>query len=128
MSSGTLCPQCSKPVMPYGRFFKEAEPQKTSRCSNCGAELKRKKSVWLLLGVGAVVVALICGFGIPFTFARWGVVAAAVFLIVSTAVTILAVNFCGWLFVGWDLLAPGKTDVAHSEHASSDPHAGQPGS
>jgi uncharacterized protein (DUF983 family) len=128
MFSGTVCPQCGKPVMPYGRFFKVAEPHKTSRCSHCSVELKRKKSVWLLLGAGAVVVVLIVGFGVPFTFVRWGVVASAVFVIVFTAVAIFALNICGWLFVGWELVSLGKAGNARLERNSRDPHSDQPGS
>ena len=95
MSSGTLCPNCGKPVMPYGRFLRQAEPYKISRCSNCDVELKRKKSVWLLLLVGAVILATMIGFGIPFTFERWGVVAASVFTFVVSGAGVVVINFCG---------------------------------
>ena len=110
MPSGTLCPNCGKPVMPYGRFLREAEPYKISRCANCDVELKRKKSVWLLLIVGAVVLATIIGLGIPFTLERWGVVAASVFIFVVSVAAIGILNLWGWLYVGWDLVAPSAGD------------------
>lgn len=110
MPSGTLCPNCGKPVMPYGRFLRQAEPTKISRCTNCDVELKRKKSVWLLLIVGAVVLATLVGLGIPFTFERWGVVAASVFTFVVSVAAIGILNLWGWLFVGWDLVAPSEGD------------------
>jgi len=106
MLSGTLCPRCGKPVMPFGRFFREAEPLKVSRCSNCGVELMRSKSVWLLLAVGAVVVALVVGFAIPLAYARLGALVAALFIIIIAAVFLLGLKLCGWLFVGWKLVAP----------------------
>ena len=110
MPSGTLCPNCGKPVMPYGRFLRQAEPYKISRCTNCDVELKRKKSVWLLLIVGAVVLATMIGLGIPFTFERWGVVAASVFTFVVSVAAVVTLNLWGWLFVGWDLVAPNDGD------------------
>lgn len=106
MPQGALCPHCGQPVMAFGRFFREAEPSKTSRCSHCNVELKRHKTVWLLLGIGAVVLASIVGVGIPFTFERWGAAAAAVFVTVFTAVAIIGLKVCGWLFVGWDPAGP----------------------
>lgn len=109
MPVGTLCPRCHQPVMAFGRFFREAEPSKTSRCSHCNVELRRHKTVWLLLGVGAVALALMVGFGVPFTFERWGVAGATVFVVVTTAVGISALNICGWLFIGWVPVAPGES-------------------
>ena len=52
MLSGTVCPSCNKQVMPYLRFLREAEPTKVSHCANCDVELKRRKSVWILLAIG----------------------------------------------------------------------------
>ena len=114
MAFGTLCPNCGKPVMPYGRFFRQAEPHKISRCTNCDVELKRKKSVWLLLIVGAVVLATTIGFGIPFTFERWGVVAASVFTFVVSVAAVVILNVWGWLFVGWDIVASNDGDEGQS--------------
>ena len=96
--------------MAYGRFLRQAEPNKISRCTNCDVELKRKKSVWLLLIVGAIVLATMIGLGIPFTFERWGVVAASAFTIVVSATAVFILNVWGWLFVGWDLVAPSEGD------------------
>ena len=110
MASGTLCPNCGKPVMPYGRFLRQAEPLKISRCTNCDVELKRKKSVWILLIAGAIVLATMIGLGIPFTFERWGVIAASVFTFVVSVAAVVILNLSGWLFVGWDLVAPSDRD------------------
>jgi len=99
--TGTLCPQCGKPVMPFGRFCREAEPLKVSSCSNCGVKLMRRRSVWLLLAVGTLVAVLVVGFGIPIAFARWGAVVAALFVGIVAVVFVFGLKFCGWLFVGW---------------------------
>ena len=125
MPSGTLCPQCGEAVMPYGKFFREAEARKTSRCSKCDVELKRKKSVWLLLASGAVVVASVVGVGVPFIFERWGVVAAAVFMILFTAGAILGLNIFGWLFIGWKLASPETSNSAQSEQTDNDSDSDQ---
>lgn len=101
MPSGTLCPSCGKPVMPYRRFLREAEPTRISRCSNCGVPLKRNRSVWLLLVASAAVAIPILIVGIPFILARWGGAVLLVAMILFTAVWTLVVNVCGWLFVGW---------------------------
>ena len=66
--------------------------------------------MWLLLIVGAVVLATVVGLGIPFTFERWGVVAASVFTFVVSVAAIGILNLWGWLFVGWDLVAPSDGD------------------
>ncbi len=112
MFYGTLCPNCGKPVMPYARFLRHAEPFKISQCSDCDVELQRKKSVWLLLIFGAVVLAALVGLGIPFTFERWGVVAASVFTFVVSGAAVVILNVCGWLFVGWDLVTPNNDESA----------------
>ena len=106
MLSGTSCPRCGQQVMPYGRFFREAEPLKVSRCSNCGVELRRSKSVWVLLAVAALGVALLVGFAIPFAYVRWGAVVAGLFVIILAAVFVFGLNLCGWLFVGWKPVSP----------------------
>ena len=49
-------------------------------------------------------MATMIGLGIPFTFERWGVVAASVFTFVVTVAAVGILNFWGWLFVGWDLV------------------------
>lgn len=102
MLTGTLCPACGKPVMSYSRFRREAEPLKTSRCSGCEVELKRKKSVWLLLAIGGVVAAADVLIIIKYVAERWGIGATAILAIVSIAVIVLATNVAGWLFVGWE--------------------------
>ena len=112
MLSGTSCPQCGKPVMPFGRFCREAEPLKVSRCSNCDVKLKRSNFVWLLLGVGALVVALVVGFALPFAYDRWGAMVAALFVIIIVAVFVFGLKLCGWLFVGWRLVASTGDAIA----------------
>jgi hypothetical protein len=106
MPPGTLCPQCGKPVMPYLRFFREAEPYKISRCSHCQVELKRNKVAWLLLCVAAAAGAAVAGLGITYVFARWGAAGTLALGLVVLAVLTFGLNVCGWLFVGWELAAP----------------------
>ncbi len=115
MPSGTLCPKCSEPVMSYSRFIREAEPWKTSRCSHCNAELKRKKSVWVLLAAGVAVAAPITGFGIPFMQARWGAAGVAALVVITVAVFAVVLNVCGWLFVGWEPVASAESEAGSAE-------------
>jgi hypothetical protein len=110
MLTGTRCPQCGQPVMAYGRFFREAEPYKTSRCSHCDVELQRKGSVWLLLGGGAVVLATLTGLAWPYLFTNLGIAGGIVVLLVVVAVWVLLLNVCGWLFVGWKQVAPKQKE------------------
>ena len=102
MLTGTLCPACSKPVMSYSRFRREAQPFKTSRCSGCETDLKRKKSVWLLLAIGGVVAAADVSLVIGYMGERFGIVTTAITAAVSVAVIALGINVVGWLFVGWE--------------------------
>jgi hypothetical protein len=102
MLTGTLCPACGEPVMSYGRFRREAEPFKTSSCSSCEVELKRKKSVWFLLAIGSVVVAADVLLVIGYVGERYGTVATVIVAIVTAAVMVLGINVAGWLFVGWE--------------------------
>jgi hypothetical protein len=94
--------------MPYGRFLREAEPLKVSSCSNCDVELMRSKSVWVLLAVGTLVMALVVGFAIPFAFVHWGAVVAGLSVIIIATVFVFGLNLCGWLFVGWKPVSPTK--------------------
>lgn len=110
MITGKLCPQCGKPVMAFGRFCREAEPFKVSSCSNCGAMLKRRKSVWLLLTVGTLVAVLVVGLGISIAFARWGALVAALFVGIVAVVFVFGLKLCGWLFVGWSPAASTGDD------------------
>ena len=71
-----------------------------------------------------VLVAVGAGYGIAFTFEQWGTLAAFAFVIVFSAVAILGINICGWLFVGWDLVAPGKGAGSRGEHAGDDSKMG----
>ena len=105
MLTGTLCPACGKPVMSYGRFRREAQPFKTSPCSGCEIDLKRKKSVWLLLAIGSAVVAADVLLVIGYVGERYGTVTTAIVAIVTLAVIVLAINVAGWLFVGWERTA-----------------------
>ena len=105
MLTGTLCPACGKPVMSYGRFLREAEPHKTSRCSGCEVELKRKKSVWFLLAIGSAVVVVGLVMVINYFGVQYGPVATAIIAVIVMAVLTLGMNVAGWLFVGWERTA-----------------------
>lgn len=111
MPSGNLCPQCGEPVMSYGRFLREADPHKVSRCSNCDTELRRKKSVWLLFTLGGLIDAAVTLLAALFVYERWGLVPTVVTVLVLFAVSVWAMNFCGWLFVGWELAAPDQSSA-----------------
>ena len=109
MPTGTVCPSCGKQVMPYLRVFREAEPTKVSRCSNCDVALKRRKSVWLLLAIGVGLFGLaVVAIG-PSVY-RSGLPLFIAFVVVAVAVFTLCINICGWLFVGWDI---AKRDSAN---------------
>ena len=105
MLTGTLCPACGNPVMSYGRFRREAEPYKTSRCSGCEVELKRKKSVWLLLAIGMAVAVADLLMVIEYVGGRYGTVTTVLVGFVTLAVIVLGINVAGWLFVGWERTA-----------------------
>ncbi len=46
---GQTCPRCQGPVMTFGRHLSFSEGFRTIKCPDCGAELKRPFSIWLLL-------------------------------------------------------------------------------
>ncbi len=104
---GTSCPVCHNEVMPYGRFFREAEPNKTSACSHCGVALRRSPAVWALLTVAGVLLAVVIGSAVYLLLqARaldsfWLAGAALGVVVIWTFV----VNFIGWRFVGWRVVA-----------------------
>jgi hypothetical protein len=99
--------------MPYLRFLREAEPTKVSRCANCDVELKRRKSVWILLAIGGVVAGIVLLAAFLPIYNRFGIPLSIVFGFLVLAAFVLVINLCGWLFVGWELAAgseePGST-------------------
>lgn len=103
MLHGTLCPRCNKPVMPYLRFLREAEPYKLSKCSHCQVELKRKPIVWLLLLLGGTALAAVAALALPYVGSRWGVVGSASLVVLAVVTFTLVLNVCGWLFIGWNV-------------------------
>ena len=105
MLSGTRCPQCGEPVMSFGRFVREAEPNKLLSCSNCGAKLRRDKLVWLLLTAGALVVAVSVGFAAPFAYSRWGLGLAVLAVLTIAVASVFGLKLCGWLLIGWEPVA-----------------------
>jgi hypothetical protein len=112
MIQGTLCPQCGKPVMPYGRFLWEANGKlrKISKCSHCQVELKRSPAIYLLLffGTGAAMALIL--FVLPrfrLLPSGWGGLEVMILMVAS----VFLINFCGWLFVGWRV-ASTPSDVS----------------
>lgn len=118
MPTGTLCPQCGKPVMSYRRFVREAEPYKTSRCSNCDVELRRSKVVWLMLAVGGLAAGALAVFAGPYIHSRWGVGATAAMAIAYVVAFTFGLNVCGWLFIPWVPAASDGDSPSTSEGAA----------
>jgi hypothetical protein len=105
MLSGTVCPSCNNEVMPFLKFLREAEPTKVSRCANCDVELKRRKSVWVLLAIGGVLAAIVFRAAIQPIYNRFGIPLSFVFGMFLLAAFVLLIKLFGWLFVGWELAA-----------------------
>jgi len=100
--NGNICPKCVKPVMPYWRFLREADPYKISACGNCGAKLKRSPRVYLYLLFMLIVMA---GASFPLFLA---LLEAHVLIWIIGSVTIiwlacwvLLMNFLSWRLIGW---------------------------
>ena len=104
---GTKCPVCHGEVMKYGQFFREAEPYKTSKCSNCGSELKRSPAVWILLASMIVLAALFTVYAIPI-MAGWSLPYAIALGLLFFLALVFATNFIGWRYVGWRAVNPEK--------------------
>jgi hypothetical protein len=96
------CPQCGKPVMPYGRYLKEmaGTPSKISKCSHCQTEVMRNPSILTLLSVGSVALVVLLFYVAPRFVPSSGWAGLGALLIVGTA-GVFFLNFCGWLLVGW---------------------------
>lgn len=92
------CPRCGQPVMAYGRFFREAEPYKTSPCGSCGAKLRRGKGVYVLLLIMSLLAmagALGC---MLWQVAFW---LRLTFVVSFVAIWVVITNYLGWRLVGW---------------------------
>jgi hypothetical protein len=113
MIQGTLCPQCGKPVMPYGRYLRETAglPRKISKCSHCQVELKRSPAIYPLLWFGSGALVALIFYVLP-RFRSWpsGWSGLGTVMILATA-SVFLINFCGWLFVGWRV-ASTPSDVS----------------
>ncbi|MCX6122689.1 MAG: hypothetical protein NTX44_13850 [Ignavibacteriales bacterium] len=99
---GNICPQCGKPVMPYGRFIREAEPYKVSNCGSCDTKLKRSPRVYLYL---LIMLVLLLAISFPLYYAM---IAAAIAFSIIWPVMILwlfcwsiLVNYFSWRSIGW---------------------------
>ncbi|MFH0992398.1 MAG: hypothetical protein V1799_20550 [bacterium] len=99
---GNICPQCGKEVMPYRRFFREAEPYKVSQCGSCDTKLKRSPRVYLFLLFMCIVLTVI---SIPLVIAM--VAAHTSFwimwpaLVLWAACWVLLINYSSWRYIGW---------------------------
>lgn len=91
--------------MSFTRFLREAEPNIVSSCSSCGTALRRSRSVWVLLIVGALAAAVSVGFAVPFAFARWGAGAAVLAVFTLAVAAVSGLKLCGWLLIGWEAVA-----------------------
>jgi hypothetical protein len=96
------CPRCGKPVMTYGRFLREAEPTRVSPCGSCGAPLRRRGTVWLLL---LAMAALLPVAGVPIWLevgrgglALWQAIAMS---LVHLVAWVLLTSYLGFRLVGW---------------------------
>lgn len=100
--TGNVCPKCGKAVMTYSRFLREAEPYKISECGNCGAGLRRSKSVYALL-LAMSILLLIAMFGL-FSMFNSDSISMTAMVILGVIIFfggILLTNCLGFLFIGW---------------------------
>jgi len=92
------CPKCGQAVMTYGRFLKEAEPTRISPCGSCGALLRRRKSVYLLLLImSLLLIAGMLGLWL-WPAPNWPRVTLGVLFLAAWT---LLTNYLGWRLVGW---------------------------
>ena len=110
MIQGTLCPECGKPVMPYGRYLRELAgmPRKISKCSRCQVELKRNPAIYLLLSFGTGAAVALILYVLPRFLPSGSGFGTVIILMVAS---VFLINFCGWLFVGWRV-ASTPSDVS----------------
>jgi len=106
------CPQCSKPVMPYGRYLQEmaGTPSKKSKCSHCQTEVMRNPSILTLLSVGSFGLVVVLFYVAPRYVPSSGW-AGFVSLLLVGAAGVFFLNFLGWLYVGWRI-APAPTKAS----------------
>lgn len=99
---GNVCPKCGEAVMTYSRFFREAEPGRISRCGNCNAELRRSKSVYVLL-LAMSIVLIITALGLFSMFDSQAISMAAMVIlgVIILVGAILVTNYLGFLLIGW---------------------------
>lgn len=83
--------------MSYRQFLWRAEPYKTFKCDGCGALLKRSPMVWTLLGVYALVVAILALYIMSRVASPW----AAAYSIVSFLLVTFLMNLLSWKCIGW---------------------------
>ena len=100
--NGNICPKCRKPVMPYRRFLKEAEPFKVSPCGSCGEKLKRSPRVFVYL---LVMLAILAGASIPLFIAmaelHYSTITIWSLAILWLATWVILINYLSWRFIGW---------------------------
>jgi uncharacterized protein (DUF983 family) len=100
--NGNICPKCGKSVMSYGRFLKEAEPYKISKCGSCGVDLKRNPRVYVFLLVMVVILALVTT-PMFMAIAAVRISSLAAWLMAAAWLTCwgLLINHLSWRYVGW---------------------------
>ncbi len=103
--NGNICPTCGKPVMTFGRFFREAEPYKVSLCGSCGVRLKRSgKVIPYLIGM-LVLLAFLSAFlliGMMHLGASfWTLWVVAVLWMLGW---ISLISFLSWRYIPWKIV------------------------
>jgi uncharacterized protein (DUF983 family) len=100
--NGNICPNCGKPVMPYSRFIREAEPYKISECGSCSVKLKRSPRVYKYLIFMFIIFA---GVSIPLFLgmvqtylSSWIMWSMA---IIWFACWVVLINYLSWHYIGW---------------------------
>ncbi|HBJ34840.1 MAG TPA: hypothetical protein DDZ51_08775 [Planctomycetaceae bacterium] len=88
--------------MNYWRFVTEAEPTKSTTCSNCAAVLKRSSTVWLLVAT-MFVAMLATGYPLFVSLYRhgWHLYFLVVSAVVWLSVWVMLVNFLSWQLIKW---------------------------
>ena len=89
---GSPCPNCGKQVMPFGQFFRHAEPTMVIPCPSCGVSLSRSAAVYIplvVIGLAIMVLAFLLAPGRPLPI----IVLAGVIGVVAATAIVKVVNY-----------------------------------
>jgi hypothetical protein len=100
--NGNICPACGKPVMPYSRFLRQAEPYKLAECDSCGVKLRRSPRVYVyLLVMFALLVVMSVRLMEGMAAAGYSEVLIWILAVPWLVCWVLLINYWSWRFIGW---------------------------